>query len=430
MVFPSVRATSMAMMVFSLSACLLVEDFQGYGPLSADGGRCDSTVCPTGGTSVGGSSSSGFGEGGSNVGVGGTGGSGAGRCAAIACGNATLPCKPVEIAPSVNWLYGADPSAVLVSIKSGSNANLTRVAKPGCTVSVPTIASTGEIAYGVASDGEFISWITWDSAAACGSLALHYCHIGDCKPAIIPVMTTWPDQGTLAAITLGPEYLYFVFANGLVGRAGKTAPTPEMLWVDPLFKPPMTSPILTDIEYFNGQLDVTRSGELTQKTSPCQSGFKGGKASILSLGSLPGDTWSQSNTMLDVASTVAGSEKFIYFYSGDPNGILFRVARPAGNVEILAPTGEITQSPNIFSHLIKVVNGYVYFEVGLANNQIGIARLPADSPDFAFDSTVEVLVRSSSLYQAAVDEDAVYWIECADPPNCLTTRLMAAAIKP
>lgn len=417
------------------SACVLVEDFEGYGSISTgDGGtQCAPGVCPAGGNGPAGPASSGSSSG-SGSGGAGAGGSGAGGsvplCAAIPCGSDTLPCMPVEIATSAASLAAVDPRAVVVTATANGTTKIKRLAKPGCPAMDGAITTVTPSVANVVSDGTLLMWSRYDSQAKCGIVDVQSCAISNCVPLTIPLLSMWPEQGALQALEVGADYFYFMFQNGLIGRVSKTEFKPEAIFTDPVYQPPGTmSPFLLGFHYRGGKLSATRYFTVSGKTGPCEGGNMAGNPGILSMDANPGGATNVTPTTLAYPSNIAGSDNYVYFQSLEPSGLLFRVARTGGAVESLAPVKGYGKSDSV-AGAVGVIGSHLYFEVKLPSGENGVIRLPIDQPNFALDGTEELVAKMPIFSRILMDDDGVYWGECVDPMNCVQWRIFGVAIKP
>lgn len=412
-------------------ACVILEDFGGYTPRTDCTGKgCDvggngGSVGSGGGTgATGGMGSGGAGNGGMGNGGMGSGGAGGGTtCSNIPCNLNGNLCEPIQIATGLSGsMRGSDPSALIIA-NSNAPASIERYPKPGCLTPPLSKGPFGNFdPEEIVSDGSFMAWIITDLSNPCVTVGLRYCFLPDCKPLDIPVFTQWPEQGTLADMVIGGDYLYLLFGNGLVSRVSKTTLQTEAVWTDPGYQPAnKLAPYEFGLDYHNGQLSVTRENMLSGVMSACSGGTVVLEGAVFTLAATPGATATYGNA--GIPTSVAGSDSYVYFHYGDNTTLLFRWPRAGGNAEGLMPAGDL-QATLKGSPYIRVHKGFVYFEVNFPTMESGVARVPADSATFDA-SKAEIVVRSSSFLHYAVDDDGIFWSECEQAMSCSTFRIMA-----
>lgn len=407
-----------------VSACVLVEDFEGYGPRE-DVEVCETKFCPS-------STSSGFG--GSGSGSSGLGGetsittgsgstsssssSGTPSCVMIPC--AGEPCPPVEVvADSQLGMLTTDAESFFIAT-STAPTNIIRVAKPSCSVPVfeqPAVYPSPD--HSVVSDGKYAAWIVNDFSGACLSPTLRFCDPSNCVPQDVQA-AIWPDQGEFTRLDLGPDYLYFTMRNGLAGRLLKGSTQPEMLWIDP----EGTAALQAFLQYStvaDGKFFASRAW-LADKMSICSSFPTGVTGAIWSSDAAPNSTPTKIASDISFVGGIAAGSTYLYFHLFDGMSILNRIPKAGGAIESLMASGKIVASSDLQNFVIK--GGRLYFRVGIAGGEHAVVRLPIDTDKWSTDA-LEILVQAPSFRTFAVDDVAIYTDECVDVGTCSKYHIMA-----
>lgn len=426
---------SLGAMVLFASACVLVEDFDGYQPVGA-AGACVDPSCENGSSTSGSSTSGSSGLGGmgsgSSSGSGGSIGSSSSsgspmtRCAAIPC-NGT-PCNSEELAADAqDWLVAVDTESFF--LRTAAPSHIVRIAKPGCTIAKFDQAVDYTIPeQGVASDGQYVAWMKLDIAGTCAAPTLTFCEAANCQPQNIPIPQAWAEQGSFARLAFGPNHLYFTMRNGLIGRVAKGSTQPEQIGLDPA-----TQPMSGKRGYLSrfsiaddGKLAILREFIENSSMDPCSGGSTGDTGAILLSDATPGAIPEVVAPNLNFPTAVAVSQKYVYFHITDNVTVLHRVPRAGGPVEKIGTNGTI--GPTLNTGIIFVNKGWVYFRIALPNSMHGIARLPAEAPNFSLEAA-EVVVGGLFFRTFHIDDDAIYWDSCVDMA-CNSRRVLARVMQP
>lgn len=424
---------SLGAMLLFVSACVLVEDFDGYQPVGAAGACVDSScnnATSSSGSSTSGSSGVGGMGSGSSSGSGGSSSSSSSsggattRCAQIPCNGS--PCNSeVLAADAQDWLVAVDTESFF--LRTAAPSHIVRIAKPGCTIANFDQAVDYTIPeQGVASDGQYVAWMKLDIAGTCAAPTLTFCEAANCQPQNIPIPQAWADQGSFARLAFGPNHLYFTMRNGLVGRVAKGSTQPEQIGIDPATVPGKRGYLSRLSIADDGKLAVLREFLETASMDVCSGGSTADSGAILLSDATPGASLQAVAPNLNFPAAVAVSQKYVYFHIADNVTVLHRVPRAGGPVEKIGTNGTISATLN--TGMIFVNKGWVYFRIALPNSMHGIARLPAEAADFSI-AAAEVVVGGLFFRTFRIDDDAIYWDSCADMA-CNSYRVLARVMPP
>ena len=166
-------------------------------------------------------------------------------------------CEPFVLEPHVVMGALSSDAESIVVREYAAVGSLRRLPKPGC--SVPFLDVGGlRVEWAVVAP-DYLAWTQQGNEGTCHVSNLTWCDPRECDPEVIGVLGAQPEFERLAGLALGDDFIYYMLADGLVGRVAKGSGEYEALWVDPAYEAGLVAPILHDIRLHDGRLYFTRS---------------------------------------------------------------------------------------------------------------------------------------------------------------------------
>ncbi|HVK62989.1 MAG TPA: hypothetical protein VM694_00860 [Polyangium sp.] len=358
-------------------------------------------------------------------------------CAVIPCGGSGEACEPFVIEPNVVMGALTSDAESIVLRQYATPGSVRRLPKPGCSAPILDVGGL-RVEWAVVSH-DFIAWTQRGNETTCLGSNLSWCDPRDCNPDVIPVLGEQPEFEKLAGITLGGDFLYYMLTDGLVGRVKKGSTKYEALWIDPEYKQDKAAALLYDIRYSksDGRLYFTRFALGDDVPSSCDDGEKALTGAVYTIDPSVGVGVEEKAlvTGLHGVSSLDVSEEHVFFFAQN-NTLLNRVPKAGGAVESYVPvSGELIFSNAATDYAlavappIEVQGDWVYFGASTYDGGKAIARLPVGGKNWG-SQVAEIVARPSGPFHFAVDDEALYWIECETNAACTNGRLKALVLSP
>ncbi|MRG96838.1 hypothetical protein [Polyangium spumosum] len=353
-------------------------------------------------------------------------------CAALPCEGGGGACEPLVIEPNVVMGALSSDAESIVVREWAAVGSIRRLPKPGCSVPLLDVGGLRVEWAVVASD--YLAWTQQGNEGTCHVSNLTWCDPRNCDPEVIGVLGAQPEFERLAGLALGDEFLYYMLADGLVGRVARGSDEYEALWVDPAYTPGDVAPILHDLRLHDGRLYFTRSAMGDDVPDSCVDGEKSSTGAVMTIEPVASAEAVTLAADVNGATSLDVGGEYVFFFADDGT-LLHRVPRAGGAVEALLPGGELVLAdPATDGRLatrppIEVQGDWVYFGAKTADGGRAIARIRASGAAWNAEAA-EVVARPAGRFHFVADEEGVYWIECPTNEDCGAGRLLGRALPP
>jgi len=386
------RFAPLGLLVALVASCVVVEDFEGYGPLP------DLT------------------------------------CAAVPCGGAGGACEPFVIEPNVVPGSLTSDAQSLVLIQYDSPGSIRRIPKPGCDVPLVDRGALRPESAVVSYD--FLAWTQRGNGDSCLGSNLLFCDPRNCEPQVIPVLGEQPEFEKLATITQDEDFLYYMLTDGLIGRVRKGSTEYEPIWLDTDYDEGVQSALLFGIKWNDGRLYFSRFSLADDVPNSCDDGPKATTGFVYAIDPSLGMGVEEQKlvTNIDYPTSLDVSKEYVFFYAQNFS-LLNRVPKTGGAVESFLPSGELVLSDPTTNFVlasfppVEVDGDWVYFGASTMDGGKAIARLPVGGANWG-TQTAEIVVRPTGPFSFVVDEGVLYWHECPMNTECETGRLLGLVLSP